>query len=170
MGEFKFCPKCGKKLLGRKLHGRNRLVCSTCGFVFYQNPKPTVGVFIIEGSKVLLAKRGIQPYKGWWDSIGGFMEEGESPEQTAVRETKEETDLDIQLLDLFGVGKDMYNDQHIVPISFVAKITGGNISAGDDVQELKWFDIANLPEKIAFQTNKKALSLLKKELASRGFS
>src|SRR4030042_2552667 len=116
MEEFKFCPKCGGSLGKRRLYNHTRFVCSSCGFVFYQNPKPTVGVFIVKDKKVLLAKRGIEPFKDWWDSIGGFMEEGESPQETATRETKEETGLEIKLGQILGLGKDIYNDQYIVTI------------------------------------------------------
>ena len=93
------------------------------------------------------------------------MEEGETPQETAIREAKEETGLDIKLIEILGVGKDIYQSQdllHIVPISFIAKISGGKIKAADDVAELKWFPLVNLPEKISFKGNKIALKLVKK--------
>lgn len=164
MEKFNFCPKCAGKFILEKRHGRDRYVCSRCGYIFYQNPRPTVGVFIVENNKILLAKRAINPYKGWWDTIGGFMEEEETPKECAIRETKEETGLDIEILDILGVGKDTYQDQdlvHTVPISYTAKMVGGTMKPDDDVAELKWFDLNNLPENVAFESNKKALHLLK---------
>jgi 8-oxo-dGTP diphosphatase len=167
MNNFEFCPRCGGKLVRKKIHGLSRQVCGECNFVFFRNPKPTVGVFIIESGKVLLAKRGTTPYLGWWDSIGGFMEEEETPQEAALRETKEETGLDVQLLQVVGVGKDIYEKQnitqHTVPIAFLAKITGGKMQPSDDVSDLKWFPLSNLPRKIAFESNKKLLSLLKQQ-------
>lgn len=165
MTKFKFCPKCRAKFANKKIHGHTRQVCSSCKFVFYQNPKPTVGVFIVEGSKVLLAKRGIKPYKGWWDSVGGFMEEGESPQETAAREAKEETGLDIELMQILGVTNDKYLDQYLVSTAFLAKIANGAPRPSDDVVELKWFPLDKLPAKISFEANKKALSLLKRKFS-----
>ncbi|OGY22268.1 MAG: hypothetical protein A2126_03490 [Candidatus Woykebacteria bacterium GWB1_45_5] len=162
MKEFKFCPKCGGSLVKKSFHRHIRLVCGRCGFIFYQNPKPTVGVFIVKDKKVLLAKRGIEPFKDWWDSIGGFIEAGESSQETATRETKEETGLDIKLIEILGTGKDVYAGQPIVSTAFLAEIVGGKISPSDDVSQLKWFYLENLPEKIAFEGNKKVLDLLKK--------
>lgn len=161
MVEFKFCPKCGNDLERKKISGHIRHVCPKCNFVFYQNPKPTVGVFIIENKRVLLAKRGITPYKGWWDSIGGFMEQGESPQETAIRETKEETGLDIKLTEILGTANDRYQDQHIVSIAFLAKIIKGKPAPSDDVAQLKWFPLGKLPARISFEANKKALDLIK---------
>ena len=161
MTKFKFCPKCRAGLERKKVYGHIRQVCPKCDFVFYQNPKPTVGIFIIENKRVLLAKRGITPYKGWWDSIGGFMEQGESPQETAVRETKEETGLDIKLTEILGTTNDKYQDQHIVSIAFLAEIIKGKPAPSDDVAQLKWFPLGKLPTRISFEANKKALDLVK---------
>mgnify|MGYP000022825261 CR=1 FL=1 len=161
MKRFKFCPKCGGKLANKKVLGRSRLVCENCNFIFYQDPKPTVGVFIVDNNKVLLAKRAVAPFKGWWDSIGGFMEEGETPQETAVRETKEETGLDVELIDILGVGRDKYEEQYTVPIAFLGKIVDGKPKPADDVEELEWFPLDDLPKNISFAGNKKALAILK---------
>ncbi len=167
MANYKFCPLCSSNLENQKVRSHERLVCNSCGFVFYQNPKPTVGVFIVENSRILLAKRGIDPFKGFWDSIGGFMENDEAPQETALRETKEETGLDIEITNLIGMGKDLYNGDHIVPIAFEAKIVGGEISPQDDVSDLQWFELSNLPSNIAFSGNRKVLELLKTRYAKK---
>lgn len=166
MKKFNFCPKCGGKLRLKKIRSRKRLVCVNCNFIFFQNPKPAVGVYIIKKDKVLLAKRAIEPFKGYWDSVGGFVEEGESPAETAIRETKEETGLDIKIKKILGAGKDKYGNQDTVVIAFVAEVTGGVPKASDDVSELRWFSLNNLPENIAFESNVKALFLLRKNCRS----
>ena len=160
MTGFKFCPKCGNNLVSNRIRTHDRLVCSSCGFVFYQNPKPAVGIYILNGNKVLLAKRAIDPFKGYWDSVGGFIEEGEGPRETAIRETKEETGLEIEILEIMGAGKDKYGEQDTVVIGFVAKIKSGIPKPNDDVNELKWFNLGDLPHNIAFESNKKALELI----------
>lgn len=165
MAKFKFCPKCAGSLSLKNTNDGRRLICDKCGFIFYQNPKPTVGIFILRmDNQVLLAKRGIEPDKGWWDSVGGFIEEGESPQEAAIRETKEEANLEIELLDLLGVTKGTYHDQLILPISFTAKIISGKMKAGGDVAELKWFSLNDLPKNIAFAGNLLALKVLKERL------
>ena len=163
MSKFKFCPKCGNNLVSKIIRTHDRLVCSSCGFVFYQNPKPAVGIYILNGDKVLLAKRAIDPFKGYWDSVGGFIEEGESPKETAIRETKEETGLDIEAAEILGAGKDKYGEQDTVVIGFVAKIKSGIPKPSDDVSTLKWFRLNDLPENIAFESNRKALESIKKK-------
>lgn len=164
MEKFNFCPKCGSKLVTKKVRTHQRLVCSKCSFVFYQNPKPAVGVFIIDSKKVLLAKRAVGPLKGYWDSVGGFVEAGESPQETALRETKEETRLDIKITQVLGVGKDKYGEQETTVIGLLAKIIKGRPDSHDDVSQLRWFSLDRLPKNIAFESNKKALELLKTKI------
>ena len=87
--KFKFCPLCSARLVKKK-HPQDehkRLTCQKCGFIFYQNPTPTVLAIIQKGNKILLTKRAISPYKGWWDIPGGFVETGQNLEQ-AVRQSK----------------------------------------------------------------------------------
>jgi NADH pyrophosphatase NudC (nudix superfamily) len=161
MKEFKFCPKCGGSFDKKTIDNHVRRICNGCDFVFYQNPKPTASVFIIRDQDVLLARRGIEPFKDWWDCIGGFIEEGESPQEAAARETKEETGLDIKLVKILGADKELYAGIPIVPIAFLAEIVGGTPKPSDDVSELKWFHLGSLPKNIAFEGNKKVLDLLK---------
>jgi ADP-ribose pyrophosphatase YjhB (NUDIX family) len=164
MERFKFCPKCGGRLLSKLVRSHERLVCEACGFIFFQNPKPTVGIFVFDQGKILLARRAIEPFKGWWDTIGGFIELGESPQEAAKREAKEETGLDIEIVKIFGMGKDRYLDEDIVPIALIGEIKGGEPQAADDISELAWFSLDKLPEKIAFESNIKALNAFKKAL------
>ncbi|MEJ2568860.1 MAG: NUDIX hydrolase [candidate division WOR-3 bacterium] len=91
--EFKYCPVCGKKLEINSIEGRNRKSCPSCGFVDYENPLPCVSIIGIKDDKIVLIKRGIEPSKGSWAPPSGFMEAGEKPEDTALRELYEETSL-----------------------------------------------------------------------------
>lgn len=80
---YSYCPYDGKKLIETDT---GRAKCPLCDFVDYQDPKPCVAIFITQNNKVLLARRGVEPFKGMWDIPGGFIESGESAEQAVIRE------------------------------------------------------------------------------------
>ena len=91
------------------------------------------------------------------------MESGESPQEATIRETKEETGLDIKIINILNVGKDEYEDEQTVPIVFLAKIVGGKPKPADDVDQLKWFPLSNLPSNLAFKGNAISLAIIKKQ-------
>lgn len=134
--------------------------CKHCGFTYYNNPAPTAGVFIKKNDQVLMAIRGEEPFKGRLDTIGGFVDAGENLEQAAIREVKEETGLDVKLLTLLGSYPDVYGDGiPILGFVFVGEITGNeaNMQPMDDVSELKWYKISELPAAdIAFKNGQQA--------------
>lgn len=103
MSKYKFCPVCAGHLKYKFCHGRKRLVCSKCQFVFYQNSKPTVSALITKGSKILLTKRAIKPKPGYWDTLGGFLEEGEELIKGLKREMKEELGIEIFKIRFLGI-------------------------------------------------------------------
>ncbi|MDD4902778.1 MAG: NUDIX hydrolase [Patescibacteria group bacterium] len=113
---------------------------------------------IIDGDKVLLGKRCIEPEKGKWDVIGGFLEYGEHPEAGARREAREETGFDIEIEKLLGIYMDIYGPEKYstLNICYIAKIVSGEVKPGDDIEELKWFSASELPE-VAFQNGKDML-------------
>lgn len=102
---YNFCTLCGSQLSETLLptEERPRLVCTSCGFVQYINPKVVSGTLPIEEGKVWLLRRGIEPRLGYWTYPAGFQEHDESTEEAAVRETREEIGCDVQIVRLFGV-------------------------------------------------------------------
>jgi 8-oxo-dGTP diphosphatase len=152
--QFKFCPKCAGELKEILEHGQTQLQCSRCEFIFYQNSKPTISALIIQNGRLLLGKRGRNPYKGDWDIIGGFLENGEDPIDGLKREVKEEANLDVEVekfLGFFAGGKYDGDDFFVLDIAYTAKVVGGIERAGDDIVELKWFSPDELPQNIAFR-------------------
>ena len=96
---MKFCHHCAAPLIVRVPEGddKPRHCCDDCDVIFYQNPKNVVGTLTIHDEKVLLCKRAIKPRVGKWTLPAGFMENGESSLNGAIRETKEEAGANVIL-------------------------------------------------------------------------
>ncbi len=92
---MKYCGYCGEKVVYRIPDGDNRprYVCDACSTVHYQNPRVITGCVVTWDQKVLLCKRAIEPRKGKWTLPAGFLENGETMEQGAARETREEANV-----------------------------------------------------------------------------
>ena len=134
--------------------------------VIYKNSAPTASALIVKGNNVLLSTRAIKPKKGYYDIVGGFLSNGESPEVGVIRETKEETGLTVKILDLLGVYMDTYAFQEIklntLNFYYVTEIVEGKMEPHDDVATLKWFDIDKVPlDKLAFRSQKEVVKDLK---------
>lgn len=116
----------------------------------YQNPIPTVDIIIeIESKGVILIRRKNPPYG--WAMPGGFVDYGESLEEGAMREAKEETNLDVKLIKQFHTYSDPKRDprHHSISTVYIAKGKGVP-KAKDDAIEIGIFNEWNLPEEIAF--------------------
>src|SRR5262249_17451269 len=124
------------------------------------------GVILVETGRVLLVKRRWDPRAGTWCIPSGFMEAGETPEQSAVRELEEETGVIAQLTGLFGVYAG-FDDPRVrsVLILYTGVATGGELRAGDDAIELGWFPLDALPDDLAFASHRQALAELIERLA-----
>ncbi|MGC1122668.1 MAG: NUDIX hydrolase [Candidatus Methanofastidiosia archaeon] len=112
----------------------------------------TVDGVIINGERILLIKRGYDPFKGFWALPGGFVEYGETTEHAAVRETEEETGLRCEINRLVGVYSAPDRDPrgHTISIAYVMSVREGEMKAGDDAAAAAWHNVSELPEKIAF--------------------
>lgn len=107
-----------------------------------ETPKIMVDVVIPSEDGVVLIRRGSDPYEGMWALPGGFVEVGETVENAAVREAKEETNLDVELERLIGVYSDPDRDPrgHNVSVAFLARATGGDPEAATDADEVDVLD------------------------------
>jgi ADP-ribose pyrophosphatase YjhB (NUDIX family)/GNAT superfamily N-acetyltransferase len=142
-----------------QIGGRIREVCPSCQFVLFRNPVPGVGVLVEIDDGLVLIQRGQPPFVGWWALPAGFIEEDESVEQAAVRECKEETGLDIELLQLFGVYSFPEGPvQSGIIIFYRARPVGGELVAGDDAQDVGVFLPDGMPEPLAFRTHREVLA------------
>jgi ADP-ribose pyrophosphatase YjhB (NUDIX family) len=139
--------------------------CPGCGVPSYLNPKPTAGAVVVDASgRVLLARRGIDPFRGLWDAPGGFVEPGESLEDAVRRELQEEAGVEIAVGRLVATVPDVYDGDGSEPTIntfFECRIVAGEPQAADDVAELRWFEPDALPPsgEIAFECVRSALAL-----------
>jgi ADP-ribose pyrophosphatase YjhB (NUDIX family) len=156
--EFSFCPKCGGTLTRRLLKATepSRLVCGRCSFVFFLDPKVAVGTIVALDGRVLLLRRAIQPSYGKWVFPGGFVDRGESLEDAAIRETREETNLDVRITSLLNIFST--RDHPVVVIVYVAEAVRGQASVGDEALEVRTFHPGEIPwDDLAFPSTRQAL-------------
>ena len=163
---YTFCPQCGTRLETRSVDGRQRAACPACSFVDYQNAKPCVGVVVVDEGKVLLVERAIEPFKGYWDIPGGFLDSDEHPADAARREMLEETGLLIEPIEVLDCWMDAYGDEGFTTLNicYIARLAGGEPKAGSDATRIEWFPLDDLPEKIAFNWERAALEKLRDRL------
>lgn len=156
----KHCPQCGARLEQRPVGERMRPVCPACGFIYYLNPVVAAGTLVEQDSRIVLVRRGVEPGRGLWGLPAGYVEADESVEEAAIRETREECGLIVELDGLLGVYSfGAEGDARGVLILYAAHVIGGALRAGDDALEVGWFTLETLPpdDQIAFQTHRQAL-------------
>jgi 8-oxo-dGTP diphosphatase len=157
--EYRFCPRCGGDLEKRSVKAREpkRLVCLNCSFIFYQDPKVVAGTIFTLGGKVVLLKRGVEPAVGKWVFPGGYVDRGESVQEAAIRETKEESQMDVKLGPLLNVYS--YPRSPNVIVVYAAQVVGGALAAGDESVEAGVFAHPEIPwDDLAFDSTKDALA------------
>ena len=152
---WRFCPRCASEL--DRTHAPARVDCPACGFVGHANSSPCVGVIVEDDAgRVLLARRAVQPYRGMWDTPGGYLEEGEHPLDGLRRELLEETGLTVEPREFLGAFMDWYGDapdaNATLNLFWTARVVSGEPAPDDDVAELRWFAPGELPpdEELAF--------------------
>lgn len=162
-----FCPNCGATLVLAEAAGRQRPVCPECGFVYYKNPIPAVGILIEAEDGLVLIQRGQPPEVGEWALPSGFVEADESVEEAAIREAHEETGLEIVLRDMVGVFSfpDGPPTSGII-VFYRARIVGGTLHAGDDARDARIFAPNAIPE-LPFRTHRQALARWRARLAAK---
>ena len=146
-----------------------RLVCAACGFVDYRNPKIVVGSVALQGDKLLLCRRAIDPRKGFWTLPAGFLEIGETAEEGARREAMEEAGARLEIDRLLAV----YSVPRIsqVQIMYRARIVNRDIEAGPESAEIGLFAWEDIPwTDIAFPTVGWALRHYRETLGKTDFA
>ena len=145
------------------------MVCPACDFVFWQNPVVGVAVIVLQGQTVLLGRRAGGEYSGEWCIPCGYVEYDEDVREAATREFREETGLVVELRDVYTVHSNFHNPRmHSVGIWFRAEVIGGELRAGDDIDQVKYFAVNSLPDQLAFPTDRLVLTQLRRDIVDRG--
>ena len=153
-----FCSHCGNTITIRIPEGdnRERHVCDQCDSVHYQNPRIIAGCIPISGKRILLCKRAIAPRLGYWTLPAGFLENGETVIQGALRECHEEARAQLETPTLFG----MYDIPHInqVYIFYQGQLVDDSYAPGEESLKVELFHEHEVPwNELAFPVITQAL-------------
>jgi ADP-ribose pyrophosphatase YjhB (NUDIX family) len=148
------CTRCGGRLETGLVAGeeRDRLVCVDCGQITYVNPRLVVTTIpVTEEGHVLLIRRGFEPGRGLWAQPGGFLEVDETATEGAVRETLEETGLEVATGEIIGLYARL--EAAVIVLAYEARVVGGEARTGPEALDVRAFPAEAIPwDEIAFRT------------------
>ena len=150
---MKYCSECGHEVVRKIPEGdnRERYCCEACGTIHYQNPRMVVGTVPVDGTRVLLCRRAIEPRHGFWTLPAGFMENGETTAEGAERETQEEAGAKIEMGALYSMIDVPIVDQ--THLFYLARLTDPHFEPGPESLEARLFEEHEIPwSEIAFRT------------------
>ena len=156
---MKYCSSCGNTLVHEIPTGddRHRHVCRECNTIHYQNPRIITGCLPLHEDKVLLCRRAIQPRHGFWTLPAGFMENGETTTEGALRESWEEAQATIELDDLYT----LFNLPHInqVYMFYRGRLANLDFKAGVESLDVQLFKEDEIPwDELAFPVVNRTLT------------
>ena len=142
---MKYCSHCGAGVALKIPPGDNlpRFICERCGTVHYQNPNVVVGCVPVWEGKVLLCKRAIEPRSGYWTIPAGFLENRETLQEAAIRETREEALAAVDLGPMLAVVNVAHASQ--IHVMFRARLVDERFGAGEETLEAALYDEADIP-------------------------
>ncbi|MDY6828941.1 MAG: NUDIX hydrolase [Pseudomonadota bacterium] len=157
---MKYCTACGNDVRWDipDNDNRERHICNHCGQIHYQNPRIIAGSVPVHGDQILLCRRAIEPRRGFWTLPAGFMENGETVQQAAERETLEEANARVRVESLYT----LFNLTHInqIYMFFRAELAVPEFSAGPESLEVALFSEAEIPwDELAFAVVERTLRL-----------
>jgi len=161
---YQYCPHCAAPFVDKELHGLIRQVCSSCDFIFWQNPVVGVAVIVMDDHRILLGRRTRGVYQGSWCIPCGYVEYDEDVCAAAQREFQEETGLLVQINDVYTVHSNFHNSaMHSVGIWFRGTVLGGTLHPADDLDEVAYIPLRRLPDNLAFPTDRLVLEQLRRD-------
>ncbi len=168
---MRYCSKCGSDQIDFKIppdDNLKRYTCSACDSIFYTNPNLVVGTLCIQKKQVLLCKRNIEPRLGYWTLPAGFMENAETLQEGALRETKEETQATPKIITPYTA----FSLTHISQVHFfyLADLNNEEFGPTSESSDVKLFSEDKIPwDQIAFPTVTKTLKYYFEDLGKGEF-
>ena len=155
LGEYRYCPHCATELSTVAIQGAERTKCPSCGFIHWRNPGVGAAVVVFnDDGELLMVRRGPTATKsGLWSIPAGYVDYGEDVREAAARELLEETGLVADIGDVVFAASNFHDPAKLtVGIWFTGTVTGGRLEAGDDADDVGWFNLDDLPP-LAFETD-----------------
>jgi 8-oxo-dGTP diphosphatase len=165
-----YCPRCAERLEWRGVEYPDVLhpVCTKCGFILWQNPKPSVEALILRGeasrTEILLGRQSAARAKGRWDIPGGFLNAGDRIEPALIRECRREMGIEVDVGDLVGAFEGMFYDIPIVSLIYACQVVSGDPTPHDYIDEVRWFPLDDPPD-LAFDIISDAIAALQRKLS-----
>ena len=151
--DLNFCPRCGREQ--PRIDFPRSLQCPGCGYGAFYNPKPVACTIPVTADEGLVLMRRATPPRGRWTMPGGFVDLGESVEEAAIRETREELNLEVQLRNLVGVYS--RSDDRIVVVVYAATALN-TPEPTEEALEVAAFEPTTIPwDQLAFWSDGRAL-------------
>lgn len=158
------CPVCASPLHGDASH----VACPACGFEQFENPAATTLALVVRVRELLLVRRAQPPRAGLWDTIGGFVDPGETAEACVRREVHEEIGAEVSDLVPLGTFTSTYGEtgRRTLGIAFVCRLAGdGPLRLTEENDAVRWFGLGDLPE-LAFVDGDDAVAALRADWAA----
>jgi len=152
VGDYKYCPCCAASLELTPDDDRHRPWCPRCGFIQFKNPAPAVAILIVRDDRVLLGKRSGPPGAEKWATLSGYIEFDEDFLTTGIREAKEETGLEVEIVAILNVASSFISPgYHFFSVYLLGRVIGGDMVPGSDMGELRWFPLDQPMPVLAFE-------------------
>jgi len=158
----RYCWRCGSALAAPP-----PTTCAACGQAHYLNPAPCGEAVVVREGKVLLLRRAMDPFAGWWDVPGGFCDAAEHPMHAAERELREELGLTARARAFIGQWLDVYGPPapdgvqlHCITSAYLMELSDPGAEPEPDAEEATgfgWFAFDGLPEQLAFPDHARAM-------------
>jgi ADP-ribose pyrophosphatase YjhB (NUDIX family) len=165
-----FCGQCGSSITRRIPPGdsRERDLCENCGAIHYQNPRVVVGTIPVWENKILLCLRAIEPRANTWTLPAGFMELAETTGDGALRETREEAGVEVELGSLYTVIDVPHVDQ--IHVYFLARAANGEVDPGPESLDARYYGLDEIPwDNLSFRSVSSTIKLFEQDLRTGTF-
>lgn len=169
MSQYQFCSQCGSKMALKEAVNDHsmRLTCTSCDFIHYFNPRPTVKALIFKEDKILMLRRAEEPQIGGWDLPGGFMEYDEHHNEAVLRETMEETGVMAEIIETLGIFHKLWNpnnvDSSILNICYLCRWVSGEaeVKSPIEIDRAEWRALDDLPDWMAYGHFDEVMGIIK---------